>query len=881
MQATPVQATPTETLWHTLPADEVATRLTTSPASGLAPGEAARRLVEHGRNELPGAPRRSLLSILVAQLANVMTALLLAAAVVAVLMGETGDAATIAVILVLNTVLGFTQEHRAERALERLRDMSGPRARVRREGRPETVPIEELVPGDVVLLEPGAIVPADLRLVEAPQLRLDESALTGESEAVLKATDPTDDVAVADRTGMAFRGTVVATGRGTGIVTATGADTEVGRIATLLARGVRPATPLQRRLDVLGRKLALAGAVTCVLVLIMGLARGEPWNAMLLTALSLAVAAIPEALPAVVTIALALGARRMARRHALVRRLTAAETLGSVNAICTDKTGTLTENRMQMDAWWTPDGGTTPSEELVRAVALCNDATTGAHGASDGDPTEVALAAAAAERGARRHELEAVLPRIGEVPFSAARARMTTLHADGDQLLVVTKGAPERVLPLCTRFAAWGQAGALDNAAASREMERLAGLGRRVLAVAQRHVPRPASGAVGEDVEHELTLVGLVALRDPPRPEVREALATCRSAGIPVVMVTGDHPRTAEAIAADLDLLRAEDRILTGAELSALDETALDRVLPSLRVLARCAPAEKLRLVEALQRQGGIVAMTGDGVNDAPALKRADVGVAMGRAGTDVARETADLVLMDDNFATIVAAVREGRRIYDNVRRFVRYILAGNLGELLTMLLAPLVGLPLPLLPIHVLWVNLVTDGLPALALAFERAEPDVMTRPPRPATEHLFARGLWQHVLWVGALIGALTLGTAAWSRARGDANWRTMAFTVLAFAQMWHALAIRSERTSLLRQGLTSNPPLLGAVLLTLGLQVAVVYLPPLQRVLKTTPLAPAQFALCIAVSGLVLVAVEIEKWLRRAPALPAAPAMPVRDG
>jgi Ca2+-transporting ATPase len=742
------------------------------------------------------------------------------------------------------------------------------------------VPIEELVPGDVVLLEAGAIVPADLRLVEAPQLRLDESALTGESEAVLKATDPTSDVAVADRTGMAFRGTVVATGRGTGIVTATGAATEVGRIATLLAHGVRPATPLQRRLDVLGHKLALAGAVICVLVLVMGLARGEPWNAMLLTALSLAVAAIPEALPAVVTIALALGARRMARRHALVRRLMAAETLGSVSVICTDKTGTLTENRMQMDAWWTPDGGTTPSEELVRAVALCNDATTGARGAS-GDPTEVALAAAAAERGARRHELEAVLPRIGEVPFSAARARMTTLHADGDQLLVVTKGAPERVLPLCTSFAAWGQAGALDNIAASQELERLAGLGRRVLAVAMRHVSRPAGDAVTEGLEHELTLVGLVALRDPPRPEVREALATCRTAGIPVVMVTGDHPRTAEAIAADLDLLRPEDRILTGAEFSALDETALDRLLPSLRVLARCAPAEKLRLVEALQRHGGIVAMTGDGVNDAPALERADVGVAMGRAGTDVARETADLVLMDDNFATIVAAVREGRRIYDNVRRFVRYILAGNLGELLTMLLAPLVGLPLPLLPIHVLWVNLVTDGLPALALAFERAEPDVMTRPPRPATEHLFARGLWQHVLWVGALIGALTLGTAVWSRARGDANWRTMAFTAIAFAQMWHALAIRSERTSLFRHGFTSNPPLLGAVLLTLGLQVAVVYMPPLQRVLKTTPLAPSQFALCIAVSGLVLVAVEIEKWLRRDPALPAAPAMPVRDG
>ncbi|HEX5634603.1 MAG TPA: cation-transporting P-type ATPase, partial [Gemmatimonadales bacterium] len=635
--------------------------------------------------------------------------------------------------------------------------------------------------------------------------------------------------------------------------------------ATLLAEEERPQTPLQRRLDVLGRRLALAGSAICLLVLGAGLLRGEPLTTMLLTALSLAVAAIPEALPAVVTVALALGAHRMARRHALVRRLTAAETLGSVSCICTDKTGTLTENRMRLEGWWTLEAGELPTPALLRAVALNNDATLAADGRASGDPTEVALAEAAARAGVHRAQLEERHPRRGELPFSAERARMTTLHADDGAVLVVTKGAPESVLPLCTRFGVAGDE-ASARARVLAEAERLAALGMRVLAVATRALDRSPDGPDAGTVERDLTCVGLVALRDPPRAEARAALATCREAGIEVVMVTGDHPETARAIAHDLGLLAAGEDVLAGPAFARLDDAALTARLPTLRVLARSAPEQKLRLVDALQRHGELVAMTGDGVNDAPALKRADVGVAMGRAGTDVARETADLVLTDDNFATIVAAVREGRRIYDNVRRFVRYILTGNVGELLTMLLAPLVGLPLPLLPIHILWVNLVTDGLPALALAFEHAEPDVMRRPPRPSTEHLFARGLWQHVAWVGTLIAALTIGTAAWAHGRGLEGWRTMAFTVLALAQMWHALAIRSERTSLFVQGVMTNRPLIGAVLLTLGLQLAVVYVAAARGVLRTHPITPAQFAACIAVSGLVLVAVELEKLVFR---------------
>ena len=843
--------------WHALDPDDVARELGTSLTSGLEAGEARRRLDRYGPNKLPEGARRGPFEILLAQLLNVMTALLLLAALVAVMMGEVGDAVTIAVILVLNAVLGFVQEHRAERAVERLRAMSGPRARVRRGGETTTVPAEEVVPGDLVLLEAGSVVPADLRLTAAPELRIDESTLTGESEPVAKDVAATADVPVADRTSMAYRGTTVTLGRGVGIVTATGTATELGRVAALLGSAKRPATPLQRRLDVLGRRLAAAAGAVCALVLLLGLARHEPWEAMLLTALSLAVAAIPEALPAVVTIALALGARRMARRQALVRRLTAAETLGSVDCICSDKTGTLTENRMQLDAWWMPGGASAADAALARAVVLCNDAVLDDRGRAQGDPTETALVEGAAALGHHARDVRSALPRVGELPFSAARSRMTTLHADGAKVLVLTKGAPERVLPRCT--------GAdVDEAMAA--VDRFAALGRRVLAVASRDVPTVPRPLDEETVERDLTLLGLVALRDPPRAEAHDALETCRVAGITVLMVTGDHPRTAEAIARDLELLRPGDRVVAGSALAALDDAALDAALPALRVVARCTPDQKLRLVEALQRRRQVVAMTGDGVNDAPALKRADVGVAMGRGGTDVAREAADVVLLDDNFATIVAAVREGRRIYDNVRRFVRYILTGNVGELLTMLVAPFVGLPLPLLPIQVLWVNLVTDGLPALALAFEHAEPDVMRRPPRPASEHLFARGLWQHVIGVGALIAGLTLATGAWARAQGMESWRTLAFTVLALAQMWHALAIRSERTSLFAQGIASNRPLLAAVLLTLGLQAAVVWWSPLQRALRTEGITPALFGACIAVSGLVLVAVELEKWFRR---------------
>ena len=897
---------PTETLWHTLPAEEVATRLTTSVGLGLASGEVARRLAEHGRNELPGAPRRSLLSILVAQLANVMTALLLAAAAVAVLMGEVGDAATIAVILVLNTVLGFSQEHRAERALERLRDMSGPRARVRRQGRPETVPVEELVPGDVVLLEAGAIVPADLRLVEAPQLRLDESALTGESEVVLKATDPTGDVALADRTGMAFRGTVVATGRGTGIVTATGAATEVGRIATLLARGARPATPLQRRLDVLGHKLALAGAVICVLVLVMGLARGEPWSAMLLTALSLAVAAIPEALPAVVTIALALGAQRMLRRHALIRKLPAVETLGSVTVICSDKTGTLTENRMTATMLDVADhtvdlaGGSPTSSQpaegeypavtlLLAGGTLCNDALLEEDEEDDfraiGDPTEGALVVAAAREGMKKPELESSLPRVREVPFDSGRKRMTTVHevssgsetlemlnspsnGDGAPYVAFTKGAVDSLLEISSHV--WSGDGRVEalgeewRERISAANERLAGDGVRVLGVGLRRM-QDLDGS-GDELERDLTFVGMVGMIDPPRPEAKDAVETCKRAGIRPVMITGDHPLTAGYIATELGILDEDRRVLMGRDLANISGDELKGLVEDAPVYARVSPENKLSIVEALRKQGHIVAMTGDGVNDAPALKRADIGVAMGITGTDVSKEAADMVLTDDNFATIVAAVEQGRVIYDNIRKFIKYLLTSNSGEILVMLMGPFVGLGLPLVPLQILWINLVTDGLPALAVSAEPAERGTMRRPPRPPGESVFARGLGRHILWVGALMALVSLATGVWYSQVEPEIWQTMLFTTLTLSQLAHVMAIRSGDESLFSVGLFSNKPLLWAVAITFVLQLMAIYTPFFQDLLETEALPLADLAIAVVLSTIIFWAVEVEKWLIR---------------
>ena len=854
----------THTHWHLRDAHELAREHGVDPALGLAEAEAALRAVQHGPNEIAAGERRTPAALLLDQFKDFMILVLLGAAVVSGLIGDLVDTLAIVVIVLLNALIGFVQAWRADRALAALQQLAAARATVLRGGQRVTIPASRLVPGDIVLLEAGNQVPADLRLMTIAQLRIDESALTGESVAVDKHVRSLSEAgaALGDRLNMAFKGTTAAHGRGTGLVVATGMATELGKVAGLLDRSGELQTPLQQRLAAFGKRLALVVLAICALIFAIGVLRGEPPVLMVLTAVSLAVAAIPESLPAVVTVLLALGARRMVAQNALVRRLPSVETLGSVSTICTDKTGTLTLNRMHAEQLLAEGSA---RAETLRAAALCNDAQRGADGAWQGDPTETALAELAAA-----HDVDAAAlaqPRIAELPFDAERKRMSTLHRSAAGFVLYTKGAPESLLPRCTTHWSGACASALDHDATMRQAERLAAQGLRVLAFARRELADADLSAGAETVERGLAFIGLVALIDPPRPEAEAAVRDCLAAGITPVMITGDHPATARAIARRLGIVTDADApVLTGTMLAAMDEAALRARCAEVRVYARVDPAQKIRIVEALQSLGRFVAMTGDGVNDAPALKRADIGVAMGRGGTDVAREAASLVLLDDNFATIVAAVREGRRIYDNIRKFVRYAMTGNSGEIWTLFLAPMLGLPIPLLPIHILWVNLVTDGLPGLALAAEPVERGVMQRAPRPPGESLFADGLWQHVLFIGLLIGGLCLGVQAWALATGHAHWQTMVFTVLTFAQMAHVMAIRSEREPLWRQGLASNLPLLGAVLLTFALQLATIYVPWLQPIFKTEALDADELAICFGAAGLVYLAAEAEKRWRR---------------
>jgi Ca2+-transporting ATPase len=869
--------------WAIEPA-QLAAQLDTDLDAGLTCDEASRRLAIHGRNELAEAELPPWWRVLARQFANTMILVLAAAATVTFVIGERVDTIVIVAIVVLNAAVGFVQEFRAERAMAALRDMATTTARVIRDGAVGDVRANELVPGDVVRLEAGDVVPADLRLVEVYALRVDEASLTGESEPVSKSARAVTAAAqLPDRLDMAHKATAVTRGRATGVVVTTGMHTEVGRIAALLASKGSPATPLQRRLAVLGRRLAAAALVVCAVVFGSGVATGEPVEEMFLTSVSLAVAAIPEGLPAVVTVALALGARRMARRRSVIRRLPAVETLGSVSVICSDKTGTLTENRMTVERAWTraglytidgegyaPSGSVDPpgqdDDDLARLgeiAAACNDAVL--HPPDEhqgewtltGDPTEGALVALAGRLGVDAAALDRTRPRRGEVAFDADRKRMTTVHATDDGYWVAVKGALE-TLARCMRA---GESRALEDATVAAA--KLAERGYRVLALAERHISSLPDQI--EDVEAELRLVGLVGIADPPRPEVAGAVDTCRTAGVTPVMITGDHPGTARAIGGRLGLDDGANGVVTGTELASLGDDELVERVQSVRVYARTTPEQKLRIIDAWRSHGAVVAMTGDGVNDAPALQRADIGVAMGITGTDVSKEAADMVLADDNFATIVAAVEEGRRIYDNIRRFVRYLLTTNSGEIWVMLLAPLLGLPVPLTATQILWINLVTDGLPAIALGLEQAEADVMRRPPRPADESILARGLWQHALLVGLLMAAVAIPLQAVSR-EGGWPWQTMVFSTLALIQLGHALAVRSERTSLFSQGLRSNWWLTLAVAASAGLQIATIYLPPLQSAFDTEPLTAIQLGVVLLASTAAFVAVELEKWWHR---------------
>lgn len=857
--------------WHLADINEVL-EITGSSQEGLSSDTATKRLEETGLNEILAAKKKSPWILFFHQFKDFMILVLIGAAILSGFLGDLTDTIVIIAIVILNAVVGFVQEYRAEKAMEALKKMTVTNAVVLRNNALATISSTELVPGDIVMLEAGNIVPADIRMAETMQLKVNESSLTGESLAVEKQTITltAKDLPLGDHVNMAFKGTYVINGRGKGIVVATAMETELGKIARMLQKP-RTETPLQKRLTVFGRNLAYIILAICAIVFAVGYLRGENIVLMLLTSLSLAVAAIPEALPAVITIALAIGAKKLIKKNALIRKLPAVETLGSVTYICTDKTGTLTLNKMTMEKIAAGNFSIFNKDEItaenagkdytimMQGMALNNDVQQDENKNIIGDPTEIALYEFALAKGFNKEEVEKQLPRVAEIPFDADRKCMTTIHKNGDKYIAIVKGAMEMLIQKA--------ANAGDAKQWEDTLNKMLEDGLRVLGFATREFDVLPTDINPQTIEQQLQLIGMAGVIDPPREEARQAVAECKTAGIRPVMITGDHPITAATIAKRLDIIaNKEDRIITGAEMKKMSEAALLEVVDHIKVYARVSPEQKLNIVKALQKRGEYVAMTGDGVNDAPALKHADIGIAMGITGTDVAKEASHMILLDDNFATIVKAVKEGRRIYDNIRKFIRYVLTGNSAEIWTIFLAPFFGLPIPLLPIHLLWINLVTDGLPGLALASEPAEKNIMQRKPRNPGQNIFADGLGVHVLWVGLLLAALTIGTQAYAIHIQDTHWQTMVFTVLCLGQLTHVMAIRSETVSLFQQGIFSNPKLIITVAITFVLQLAIIYLPFLNRVFKTQPLTLNELLSCIVISLMVFVAVEIEKIVRR---------------
>ena len=896
--------------WHLLDIQDNLTNLRSDPQAGLTKSDAAQRLKEHGANELIERGGRTPFQILWEQITATMVLILIGAAVVAGLLGDYKNTISILAIVALYALLGFVQEYRAEQAIAALKKMSVPNVRVLRDGQLTEISARELVAGDVIQLETGNVIPADLRLLEAVNLRIQEAALTGESEPIEKQTAALsgDDLPLGDRRNMGYMGTIITQGRGLALVVATGMQTELGKIADLIQQVKQEDTPLQRRLDQLGKTLAGIGVAIAALIFVLGLMRGDEIRHMLLTAVSVAVAIVPEGLPAVVTITLALGAQRMLQRQALIRKLPAVETLGSVTVICSDKTGTLTENRMTVVVLDVAEHALDLTEEVGRngtlhatrglgtpaqsslslaaiGGALCNDAKLIDTGDDRyhtlGDPTEGALVVAAAKMGYWKSSLDSSFPRTVELPFDSERKRMTTVHhlerydptilagleVGHHRYIAFTKGGVDGLLDVTTHIWVDGKSQPLDAEWRTRieaSNERLAKKGMRVLGVAFRLLDAIPE-VIQTDLEQQLTLVGLFGMIDPPRAEVKDAVATCRAAGIRPVMITGDHPLTAIEIARQLGITD-NGRALTGVEIENLTFDELKNVVDEVNVFARVAPEHKLRIVQALQEKGHIVSMTGDGVNDAPALRKADIGVAMGITGTDVSKEASDLVLLDDNFATIVASVRDGRTIYDNIRKFVRFSVAGNIGKVLVMLLAPFLGKPLPLLPLQLLWLNLLTDGLLGLGMGVENSEADTMKRKPYSPQEGVFSRGAGAQTIWVGAMIGALALGLGSWYYFSDRPEWQTMIFTSLAFMQVFQALASRSSKDSLIKLGLLSNPLLAGMALLVVVLQMMVMYIPALASFFEVLPLSGCDLSIAAAAGVVVFVVMELEKKLKK---------------
>lgn len=891
-------------LWYQMNADEAVARQRVDPEQGLPEEEAEQRRERYGPNELAEKAEISPITLFLSQFKDFMVLVLAAATLISGLLGEYLDAITIVAIIVMNGILGFIQEFRAERSLRSLKELSAPTAKVIRGGTLRQMPASQLVPGDIVLLESGDRVPADVRWLEANSLYAEESALTGESVPVGKHCDAiaAEHVPIGDQRNLGFMGTMVTRGTARALVVRTGMDTEMGKIADLIQNTEATETPLQHRLEQLGKVLIAVALGLTVMVVVAGILHGQPPYAMFLAGVSLAVAAIPEGLPAIVTIALAMGVQRMIKRKAIVRKLPSVETLGCASVICSDKTGTLTQNKMTVTHLWqggrvfgvTGEGfepygqieeggrpvdlkGDSALRRLLQVGVLCSNAVLEESSPDakkksarekqpslwqlKGDPTEGALVVLGAKAGLTRTALEGLYRRIGEFPFDSERKRMSVLVEHQGGRLLCTKGAPDVILDLCT-YALWdGKVIPFTPTLRAKVMAANEGMAKsalRVIGLAYREV-KPAERLDGfEHAESQLVFVGLAGMIDPPRREVRDAIVTCKRAGIRTIMITGDHQTTAEAIAKQLGMLPHGGVVINGRELAAMSDEQLDKRVEEIYVYARVSPEHKLRIVKSLQRRGHVVAMTGDGVNDAPAIKAADIGIAMGISGTDVSKEASSLVLSDDNFATIVSAIEEGRGIYENIRKFIRYLLASNVGEILVMFFAMMLGMPLPLVPIQILWVNLVTDGLPAMALGVDQAEKDLMQQKPRPAKENIFARRLGWKIISRGLLIGLCTLA-AFWitlQAAPDDPDnlvkAQTVAFATLVMAQLIHVFDCRSSRSIFHRNPL-QNRYLVLAVISSVLLLLGVVYIDQLQPIFKTVPLGALDWFITLVFAGI----------------------------
>ena len=931
-------------VWHSLEVDKSLELLKTNAETGLTPQEVEQRLQKYGPNELEETAGRSAWEILVDQFKNIMLLMLIAVAIISGVLdllawqqgslkpGELPFKDTIAIlaIVVLNGILGYVQESRAEKALAALKKLSSPNVRLIRDGKPLEVVAKDLVPGDIMLVEAGVQLAADGRLIEESNLQVRESALTGEAEAVNKRAKLIlpEETSLGDRINLLFQGTEIVQGRAKVLVTNTGMQTELGKIAAMLQAVESEPTPLQQRMTQLGNVLVTGSLILVAIVVAGGLLRGGNLQELLEVSLSMAVAVVPEGLPAVITVTLALGTQRMVRQNALIRKLPAVETLGSVTTICSDKTGTLTQNKMVVQSVYTNNSafrvtgeGYAPKGEfqldsktisidqypeiqaLLVGCALCNDSFLQQQQGQWtilGDPTEGALVTLAAKGGIEKDQWDSKLPRVAEFPFSSERKRMSVISkveqvqtgvspltsvdpvlsnlVQSESYLMFTKGSPELTLERSIQAYVGTRSVPLNDEQRRQilaENERMASKGLRVLGFAYKPLSEIPPEGSDEASEQGLVWLGLVGMLDAPRPEVRAAVQECRDAGIRPVMITGDHQLTARAIATDLGIAKEDDRVLIGQELQRMSDQDLEQQVDLVSIYARVAPEHKLRIVQALQRRGRFVAMTGDGVNDAPALKQADIGIAMGITGTDVSKEASDMVLLDDNFATIVSATKEGRVVFTNIRRFIKYILGSNIGEVITIAAAPIIGLGgVPLSPLQILWMNLVTDGLPALALAVEPPEPDVMKRPPFSPRESIFARGLGSYMIRIGIVFAIISIALMWWAYNHTNApgyqgdrdTWKTMVFTTLCLAQMGHAIAIRSNTRLTIEMNPFSNPYVLGAVVVTTILQLMLVYVPPLRAFFGTHWLSPTELGICFGFSALMFVWIEMEKLFLR---------------